>query len=182
MTLDGQPVLETERLHLRPLTGEDREALYAIASDPAVWEQHPIHDRWRREVFDAFFDESLGSGGGLTVVRKSDSAIVGHSRYGEVELDEEGDVIEIGWTFLAPMCWGKGLNHEMKSAMLGHAFAAADVVEFRVGDTNYRSRNALEAIGAVRTERYELERYQGKRVVHLVYAITREAFENGPLA
>ena len=182
MTLDRQPVLETERLHLRPLAEDDREALYAIASDPSVWEQHPIHDRWRREVFDAFFDESLGSGGGLAVVRKSDSAIVGHSRYGEVELDEEGDVVEIGWTFLAPMCWGKGLNHEMKRAMLAHAFAEVEVVEFRVGDTNYRSRNALEAIGATRTERYELERYQGKRVVHLVYAITREAFEKGPLA
>ena len=182
MALDRQPVLETERLQLRPLAEEDREALYAIASDPAVWEQHPIHDRWRREVFDAFFDESLGSGGGLAVVRKSDSAIVGHSRYGEVELDEEGDVVEIGWTFLAPMCWGKGLNHEMKRAMLAHALEQVERVEFRVGDTNYRSRNALEAIGAVRTDRYELGRYQGKRVVHLVYEITRESFANGPLA
>ena len=37
-------------------------------------------------------------------------------------------------------------------------------------------------IGAVGTNLYELERYQGKRVVHLVYEITREAFETGPLA
>ena len=49
--MDRQPILETERLVLRPLTETDREALHAIASDPAVWEQHPIHDRWRREVF-----------------------------------------------------------------------------------------------------------------------------------
>ena len=32
------------------------------------------------------------------------------------------------------------------------------------------------------TDRYELGRYQGKRVVHLVYEITREALKNGPLA
>ena len=41
---------------------------------------------------------------------------------------------------------------------------------------------ALEAIGAERTERYELGRYQGRRVVHLIYRITREAFWNSPLA
>ena len=181
MPLDRQPLLETERLTLRPLAEGDREALFEIASDPAVWEQHPIHDRWRREVFDGFFDEGLASGGSLAVLRKSDNRIVGHTRYDKNE-PEEGGVVEIGWTFLAPMCWGKGYNPEMKRAMLAHAFGEVAAVEFRVGDTNYRSRNALEAIGALRTDRYELERYQGKRVVHLVYEITREAFENGPLA
>lgn len=181
MTLDRQPKLETERLVLRPLSEDDREALYEIASDPAVWEQHPIHDRWRREVFDAFFDEGLKSGGALAVLRKSDGRIIGHSRYDGYD-PQEGGVVEIGWTFLAPACWGKGINTEMKRAMLAHAFGEVATVEFRVGDTNYRSRNALEAIGAARTERYELERYQGKRVVHLVYEITREAFAAGPLS
>ena len=181
MPLDRQLLLETERLTLRPLGEDDREALYEIASDPAVWEQHPIHDRWRREVFDGFFDEGLASGGSLAVLRKSDNRIVGHTRYDKYD-PEEGGVVEIGWTFLAPMCWGKGLNPEMKRAMLAHAFGEVAAVEFRVGDTNYRSRNALEAIGALRTDRYELERYQGKRVVHLVYEITREAFKTGPLA
>ncbi len=182
MSLDRQPTLETERLLIRPLTGDDREALYEIASDPSVWEQHPIHDRWRREVFDAYFDECLASGGALALVRKDGERIVGHTRFGTVEQDEEGDVVELGWTFLAPTLWGKGYNPEAKRALLAHAFEHVEAVEFRVGDTNYRSRNALEAIGAVRTERYELQRYQGKRVVHLVYEITREEFEAGPLA
>ena len=176
MALDRQPLLETERLVLRPLAEDDREALYEIASDPSVWEQHPIHDRWRREVFDGFFDEGLASGGSLAVLRKRDDRVVGHTRYDKYD-PEEGGVVEIGWTFLAPALWGKGYNPEMKRAMLAHAFGGVETVEFRVGDTNYRSRNALEAIGAVRTDRYELERYQGKRVVHLVYEITREAFE-----
>lgn len=180
MTLDRQPRLETERLVLRPLAEDDREAIYEIASDPAVWEQHPIHDRWRREVFDAFFDEGLKSGGALAVLRKGDERIIGHSRYDGYD-PQEGGVMEIGWTFLSPQFWGKGVNAEMKRAMLAHAFEEVATVEFRVGDTNYRSRNALEAIGAVRTERYELERHQGKRVVHLIYEIGREAFANGPL-
>ena len=180
MALDRQPTLETERLHIRPLDPEDREPLYEIASDPSVWEQHPIHDRWRREVFDAFFDDCIASGGALALVRKDGGQVAGHTRFGTVEEDEEGDVVELGWTFLARSLWGKGYNPEVKRALLAYAFEHVEAVEFRVGDTNYRSRNALEAIGAVRTARYDLERYQGKRVVHLVYEITREVFEGRP--
>lgn len=179
--MDRQPSLETERLVIRPLEETDREPLYAIASDPAIWEQHPIHDRWRREVFDGFFDEALASGGALAAVDKRDGRILGTSRYGKLD-PEEGGTIEIGWTFLARRCWGKGYNREMKRVMLAHAFAHVGLVEFRVGDTNYRSRNALEAIGAARSARYELEKYQGKRVVHLYYEISREDFAQGPLA
>ncbi len=90
--------------------------------------------------------------------------------------------VEIGWTYLKRPCWGKGINSEMKRAMLAHAFEHVAKVRFRVGDTNYRSRNALEAIGAQRTEHYDLDRYHGKRVVHLTYAIGREDFAAGPLS
>lgn len=178
--MDRQPTLEDETVLLRPLSADDREALYAIASDPMVWEQHPIHDRWRRDVFDAFFDEGLASGGAVTVIDKAKDRVVGSTRFGVYE-PEEGGVVEIGWTYLERARWGKGTNPAMKRLMLDHAFAHVALVEFRVGDTNYRSRNALETIGAVRTDRYELERYQGKRVVHFVYELTREAFEDGPL-
>ncbi|WP_100259621.1 GNAT family N-acetyltransferase [Qipengyuania seohaensis] len=179
--MDRQPVLETQRLLIRPLQEEDRSTLFEVASDPMVWEQHPVHDRWRREVFDAFFDECLASGGALAVIRKDKDRIVGHTRFDKFDPDE-GGVVEIGWTYLERVCWGKGINSEMKAAMLQHAFASVALVEFRVGDTNYRSRNALEAIGAVRTDRYELGRYDGKRIVHLVYEITRDSFAEGPLA
>ncbi|WP_369026953.1 GNAT family N-acetyltransferase [Qipengyuania sp. RANM35] len=178
--MDRQPTLETERLTIRPMTEADREPLYAIASDPMIWEQHPIHDRWKREVFDAFFDEGMESGGALAIVRKSDGQILGSSQYKGFDPDDGGS-IEVGWTYLDRSCWGKGINPEMKRAMLAHAFQDLATVRFRVGDTNYRSRNALEAIGAVRTERYELAKYQGKRIVHLVYEISRDDFENGPL-
>ncbi|WP_324826656.1 GNAT family N-acetyltransferase [Qipengyuania zhejiangensis] len=179
--MDRQPTLETDRLIIRPLEEGDREALFGIASDPAVWEQHPIHDRWRRDVFDAFFDEGMASGGALAVIDKRTDRIVGSTRYDRLSEDEGGSV-EIGWTFLAPVCWGKGINPEMKRVMLDHAFRHVALVEFRVGDTNYRSRNALEAIGAERSDRYELGKYDGKRVLHLYYEITREGFAQGPLA
>ena len=174
--MNRQPILQTDRLIIRPLAETDRETLYEIASDPAVWEQHPIHDRWRRDVFDAFFDDGMASAGALAITDRANGSIMGSTRYGMLETDD-GGVVEIGWTFLATRHWGKGINPEVKRAMLAHAFKSVALVEFRVGDTNYRSRNALDAIGAVRSARYELQKYQGKRVVHLVYEIARDRFE-----
>ncbi len=178
--MDRQPNLEGEIIGLRPLREDDWDALYAIARDPAVWEQHPMHDRWREDVFRAFFDDALAKGGALAVIERASGAVIGSSRFRAHDPDDGGSV-EIGWTFLAPRCWGKGVNREMKRLMLAHAFQSVARVDFRVGDTNYRSRIALENIGAQRTNRTELDRYQGKRVLHLVYAITVEEFATGPL-
>lgn len=38
---DLQPILKGELLDLRPLRPEDFHHLYAVASDPLIWEQHP---------------------------------------------------------------------------------------------------------------------------------------------
>jgi RimJ/RimL family protein N-acetyltransferase len=51
-----------------------------------------------------------------------------------------------------------------------------------VGDTNLRSRRALERIGARLTDRREERVMAGGRVIpHLTYAITRDDFAKGPL-
>ncbi len=178
--MDRQPTLEDVSVILRPLREDDWGALYTIASDPAVWEQHPFHDRWKEELFRAFFDDALAKGGALAVIDRASDAVIGTTRFQEYK-PEDGGSVEIGWTFLSPRCWGKGVNRAMKRLMLAHAFQSVARVDFRVGETNYRSRIALENIGAQRTDRTELDRYQGKRVLHLVYAITAEEFAVGPL-
>ena len=62
--MDRQPVLEGERLILRPLRDSDWDALYAVASDRALWAVHPSHDRWQEPVFRAFFDDAMANIGG----------------------------------------------------------------------------------------------------------------------
>ncbi len=56
---DFQPTLRGTLVELRPLCAEDEKALFAVASDPLIWEQHPVRDRYKPEVFTAFFRESL---------------------------------------------------------------------------------------------------------------------------
>lgn len=44
MQFELQPALKGELVELRPLREEDFNALYAVASDPLIWEQHPAND------------------------------------------------------------------------------------------------------------------------------------------
>jgi RimJ/RimL family protein N-acetyltransferase len=143
---DPQPVLKG-LLELRPLRADDADALYAAASDPLIWEQHPQPDRWRREVFDGYFADQLDSGGALLVLDAQTGEAIGLSRYHGFDADRSE--VEIGWTFLVRRCWGGVYNRELKDLMLDHAFRYVDNVVFLVAPENTRSRRAVEKIGAV---------------------------------
>jgi RimJ/RimL family protein N-acetyltransferase len=147
MPFDRQPVLKGALLELRPLRRDDHEALYAVASDPLVWAQHPVKDRCREEPFAAFFHEQLASGGALVAVDTGTGAVVGMSRFHGYY--EERSEIEIGWTFLARSHWGGTYNRELKHLMLSHAFRFVRTVVFLVDPKNIRSRRAVEKIGGV---------------------------------
>ncbi|MGQ7830852.1 GNAT family N-acetyltransferase [Altererythrobacter sp. Z27] len=178
--MDRQPVLEGERLLLRPLASDDRDALFRVASDPLLWEQHPIGDRWQPDVFRSFFDEGLNSGGALVVTDRASGRIIGSSQFRPDSIDP--DAVEIGWTYLAREYWGGAFNRELKRLMLAHALASVPRVLFRVGSANWRSRKAMEKIGGMLTDRVEHVEYKGRPVQHVVYEITRESFARGPLA
>lgn len=170
MVLDLQPTLTGTLLELRPLRASDWEALFAAASDPLIWEQHPDAERYREDVFRRFFGDALQSGGALAAVERSSGRIVGSSRYHG--LDEERGEVEIGWSFLVRRCWGGRYNGEMKRLMLEHAFASVARVIFVVGRDNRRSRRAVEKIGGIHVG----DRPDAGGRDSVVYAITRAAF------
>ncbi len=178
--MDRQPILEGERLQLRPLKPDDWEPLFAVASDPLLWELHPAHDRWQEPIFRAFFVDALAKRGALVAIDKGDGRIIGSSRY-QVH-DAEQSCVEIGWTFLERDHWGGASNREMKQLMLGYAFRFVDRVHFMVGAENLRSRRAMEKIGGRLTDYVERRMMAGVEVSHVRYEITRDEFEGGPLA
>ena len=148
MSFDLQPHLKGELIELRPLTPEDWDDLFAVASDPFIWEQHPESDRYKEDVFRTFFKEALESGGAFVVIDKKTQQIIGSTRfYGYDPVKSE---IEIGWTFLARKYWGGRYNLEMKELLLAHAFEFVETVFFLVGQNNIRSQKAMEKIGAIR--------------------------------
>src|SRR5271163_2228710 len=99
MLFDFQPALRGALVELRPLRPEDADGLFAVASDPLIWEQHPVRDRYKPDIFGALFGESLASGGALTALDCKDGRIIGSSRFHGYNV--QASEVEIGWTFLA---------------------------------------------------------------------------------
>jgi len=170
-TFELQPHLVGDLLELRPLRPEDWGSLFAVASDPLIWEQHPAHDRYKEEVFKEFFRETLESGGAFVVIDRKTKKIIGSSRY--CGFEPRKSEIEIGWTFLARSHWGGEYNGELKRLMLDHAFKFVESVVFLVGPTNFRSQKALEKIGGVMIGRREKTNLHGKTDEQLVYQIKK---------
>lgn len=164
--MDLQPTLTGSLLTLRPLALQNFPALFAAASDPRIWEIHPVPDRYKEDVFRIFFDSGIASGGPLAAMDNVTGEINGSSRY--YNANETARTIKIGFTFLTRRCWGGGFNKEMKRLMLDHAFGTMDTVRFEVGDSTFRSRRAMEKLGAT---------LDGTTVVdgkpYVVYAIRR---------
>jgi RimJ/RimL family protein N-acetyltransferase len=170
MPFELQPILKGELIELRPLREDDFEELYAAASDPLIWEQHPQSDRYKEDVFREFFRGAMESGGAFVVVDSETKRVVGSSRFHSY--DEEKSEVEIGWTFLARSHWGGRFNGEMKRLMLGHAFRFVESVVFLVGPENMRSRRAVEKIGGL----LDGSRPNAVGRDSVVYRITASAF------
>jgi RimJ/RimL family protein N-acetyltransferase len=183
--MDRQPVLDGERLLLRPLRENDWGALYAVASDSELWAAHPAHDRWQEPVFRAFFDDALATGSALAIVDTANGAVIGSSRFHDhhpADANGLGGSVEIGWSFLSRAYWGRGYNAEFKRLMLEHAFKSVERVLFRVGAENVISRKAMANIGGRLTGETFVAERAGRPTLHVIYEITRESFAAGPLA
>jgi len=148
MPFDLQPHLKGELIELRPLTPNDWEELFAVASDSLIWEQHPEPDRYKEDVFRIFFKDAMESGGAFVIIDPKTQRIIGSTRF--YGYDPQKSEIEIGWTFLARKYWGGRYNAEMKHLLLNHAFRFVESVLFFVGENNVRSQKALEKVGAIK--------------------------------
>ena len=148
MAFDLQPHLKGELIDLRPLKPDDWKELFAVASDPFIWEQHPESDRHLEDVFKSFFSDALESRGAFVILDQMTQQIIGSTRF--YGYDPEKSEIEIGWTFLARKYWGGRYNAEMKRLLLNHAFKFIENVVFFVGEDNVRSQKAMEKVGATK--------------------------------
>ena len=148
MAFDLQPHLKSELIELRPLRANDWDELFAVASDPLIWEQHPERDRYKEDVFKVFFKVALDSGGAFVIIYRKTQRIIGSTRF--YGFDPKKSEIEIGWTFLARRYWGGRYNAEMKRLLLNHAFRFVESVVFFVGEDNVRSQKAMEKVGAIK--------------------------------
>ena len=169
---DWQPDnLENELIKLMPLEETDFEVLYLVASDPLVWEQHPNQLRYQREVFQNYFEGAILSKGAFLIRDQKTNEVVGCSRF--YDYNEAENSVLIGYTFIGRKFWGNGYNKALKKIMLDYAFQYVDQVYFHIGAFNIRSQKAIEKIGAVKVDAFEVEYYGEESKLNFVYLIDK---------
>jgi RimJ/RimL family protein N-acetyltransferase len=169
---DLQPIrLKNELIQLIPLQETDFEELYTVASDPLVWEQHPNELRYQHEVFQNYFEGAMLSKGAFLIRDTKTNEVVGSSRY--YDYNESDNSILIGYTFIGRKFWGNGYNKALKKIMLDYAFEQVNKVYFHIGAFNLRSQKAIEKIGAVKVDEFEVEYYGEDSKLNFVYLIEK---------
>ncbi|WP_320814479.1 GNAT family N-acetyltransferase [Flavobacterium sp.] len=143
-----QTSISNDLITIKPVQENDFEALFSVASDELLWEQHPNNDRYKREVFQVFFDNAIKSKGAFVIIDNTTNKVIGSSRY--YEFNKEESSIIIGYTFISRDFWGTKYNGSLKELMINYAFQFVNKIHFHVGDTNYRSQKAVEKLGAIK--------------------------------
>ncbi|MBC8343050.1 MAG: GNAT family N-acetyltransferase [Bacteroidetes bacterium] len=167
-----QPTLEDNLIILRPLRESDFEPLYEIAKDPLIWEQHPCPNRYLKNEYSEFFSDSLKSQGALIIIDKLNAKIIGSSRF--KPLEQVGNAVEIGWSFLTRKYWGGKYNSSMKTLMIDYALQFVDDIIFYVDLHNNRSQKAVEKISGslITHSRFSYLMKKGER--DLTYRINKQ--------
>lgn len=172
MNINIQPTLENENVILHPLQDKDFDDLYAVASDPKIWEQHPNKDRCKIEVFKVFFDGAMQSKGAFKIVNKASGHVMGSTRFYDHNLEENS--ISIGYTFYGREYWGKGFNHSVKSLMLDYIFQFVSKVHFHIGAENIRSQIAIGRLGTTKIDEQEIAYFGEQAKLNYIYCLTKE--------
>jgi RimJ/RimL family protein N-acetyltransferase len=163
MTLDT-PVLTGSHIRLEPLSPAHLDGLVAASSgDPTLyqWSAVPIgRDAVYRYIETALALREAGKAQAFATIRIADGVIIGSTRFFDIErfdwpvshprhADENPDVCEIGYTFLAHTSIRTAANTEAKLLMLTHAFEVWQMLRvcLHTDARNKRSQAAIERIG-----------------------------------
>jgi len=143
--------LQTERLLLRPLVGEDAAALFGIFSDPVVvrwgsspaWTEMAQSDEFIQRAVDA---QAAGTSLRLGIVRRDDDRLIGQCTLYAVS--DQNRRAEMGYT-LASDAWGRGYMNEALIALVDYGFGTLDMIrlEADIDPRNLASARALERLG-----------------------------------
>jgi RimJ/RimL family protein N-acetyltransferase len=145
-------ILEGVHVRLEPLTLEHLPGLCEVGLDPELWRWTPMILRtpgdMRAYVLEALHAQEQGTALPFATVERSSGAIVGSTRFGNIDRRHLG--VEIGWTWLGQRWQRTPMNTEAKYLMLRHAFEKLGCIRvaFKTDSLNERSRSAILRLGA----------------------------------
>ena len=148
------PTLHTARLRLRPFTGAEADALFALHSSASVlrhWDAPPWREPVRAERFIAACQQMAeeGTGTRLAVDRVDDDAFIGWCSLTRWNPDHRSASISYCFDDAA---WGRGYATEAARALLQWAFDSLDLnrVQAETDTRNGASARVLQKLGFMR--------------------------------
>ncbi|WP_377270458.1 GNAT family N-acetyltransferase [Peterkaempfera sp. SMS 1(5)a] len=146
-------VLHGRHVRLEPLTLDHVPDLFAAGGgDEELWRwisvetprtQSDLRDLARSVLQD-------GSHVAFAVISLADGRAIGWTTY--LDISEQDERLEIGWTWYGRAHWGTAVNAECKQLLLTHAFEVLGFgrVQWKTHHRNERSQRAIARLGAVR--------------------------------
>jgi N-acetyltransferase len=149
-----QPVLEGDRVTLRPMARRDGPAIVEAASDGKLWELFYTSVPSAEDI-DAYLtaveaETSFGRAMPFVVIDNASQKLIGATRY--LRMNQDALRLEIGATFYAKSVQRSPINSEAKLLLLTHAFEVmgCQCVQLRTDHFNFASQKAIERLGAKR--------------------------------
>lgn len=171
-----KPVLECERVRLRPLTLADAEDMYAYASDEEtvryVFERHESLDDTRDNIARYFLANPAGK---YAIELKAEGKMIGTI---DIRPMPEHGIAELGYT-LNRQYWGRGYMTEAAAALIALAFEQLGLEKvFAIHDVRNAAsgkvmlRLGMQKEGVLRRHRI----HKGEHLDMAYYGILREEY------
>ncbi len=145
-------VLEAGGVRLEPMTQGHAQGLYNRGRMAVDWAHLPRACFVDLADTRQWVDEALEDPAALpfAILETHKNKVVGSTRY--LNIRPQHRSLEIGWTWLGHEWQRTGVNTQVKTLLLTHAFERLGCirVEFKTDARNLRSQRALERIGATR--------------------------------
>lgn len=174
------PVVESERLRLRPIRLDDAPAMFAYASDPEVlkylwWEPHTQLSQSEEAIRDRFLTRpSLGVPEAYAIVWKANDQMIGTI---DVHTVHFGDVGVLGYVIHKDY-WGKGVMSEALKLIVPVLFHHCGFyrVEINHSADNIASGKVIEHAGFVLEGRFRQRKVErdGHRSDYLYYGLLKD--------
>ena len=144
-------ILEGKLVRLLPLEDKYFQNLVAAGNSKEIWTHLPT-DGSKRDLLLADLRSALvkrltGEQYSFVIIDRKWNTAIGATRF--FNIYQEHKKLEIGWTWLKPDYWGKGVNVESKFLLLQYCFEVLKTqrVQLQTSEANLRSRAAIEKIG-----------------------------------
>ncbi len=174
------PILNTQRLVLRPISLNDVDDVFEYAKNPIVgpnagWKPHISKVETEAFINFAIKKREFGQPGIYAIIYKENQKMIG-----TIEIHSYKQYkAEIGFV-LNPEYWGKGLIVEAAKAVIIYGFEILQLKRLQYGYFlfNHRSERVCEKLGFTKEGvlRNKFKNYDGKIIDEVVASITIEDY------